>query len=96
MFIVFIVFSLRQADDPLTFKTVFSLNPSYLVDKYFCFVTLGESQRWIKEGDKDQEEKKKKKRGFPPLSNGVDSTKTEAGYSFIVNTLKIEREEKKN
>lgn len=62
MFIVFIVFSLRQADDPLTFKTVFSLNPSYLVDKYFCFVTLGESQRWIKEGDKDQEEKKEKKK----------------------------------
>lgn len=41
------------------------------------------------------EKKEKKKRGFPPLSNGVDSTKTEAGYSFIVNTLKIEREEKK-
>lgn len=67
MFIVFIVFSLRQADDPLTFKTVFSLNPSYLVDKYFCFVTLGESQRWIKEGDKDQEEKKEKKKRLPSI-----------------------------
>lgn len=71
MFIVFIVFSLRQADDPLTFKTVFSLNPSYLVDKYFCFVTLGESQRWIKEGDKDQEEEEKKKEASLHYQTGL-------------------------
>lgn len=48
-----IVFSFRQADDPLTFKTVFSFNPSYLVDKYFA-LWPSESHRWIKEGDKEQ------------------------------------------